>query len=235
MMRESWLVRAKRLRAEHEAKETVEEALHKRLRWEDWATLLPELVGFARSEIRRRRWRGGRSRVLPEGYDANSVAAEVIRQVLEGKARLAVGWTRERLVTELQRKVSNEVRRLHKLQEASKIRSEWEVLPPRANGELRSVFDGLKGRICAWPDARQRQARQKARQEAEERIAGALGEGDEARVFGCLREGVVKRREIAAKLGMSVVEVTNCRKRLNRKLDELVGIPQWVIEEWKRK
>jgi hypothetical protein len=43
MMRESWLVRAMRLQAEHEAKETVEEALHKRLRWEDWATLLPEL------------------------------------------------------------------------------------------------------------------------------------------------------------------------------------------------
>ena len=54
MMRESWLVRAKRLQAEHEAKETVGEALHKRLRWEDWATLLPELVWFARSEIRRR-------------------------------------------------------------------------------------------------------------------------------------------------------------------------------------
>ena len=235
MMRESWLVRAKRLKAEHEAKETVGEALHKRIRWEDWATLLPELVWFARSEIRRRRWRDGRSRVLPEGYDANSVAAEVIRQVLQGKARLAVGWTRERLVMELQRKVSNEVRRLHKLQEASKMRSEWEVLLPKANGELRSVFDELKGRIGAWPDPGPWRARQKARQEAEARIAGALGEGDEGRVFGCLREGMVKRREIAAKLGMSVVEVTNCRKRLNRKLDELVGIPQWVIEEWKRK
>jgi hypothetical protein len=113
MMRESWLVRAMWLQAEHEAKETVGEALHKRIRWEDWVTLLPELVEFARSEIRRRRWRGGRSRVLPEGYDANSVAAEVIRQVLQGKGRLAVGWTRERLVKELQRKVSNEVRLLH--------------------------------------------------------------------------------------------------------------------------
>ena len=67
MIRESWLVRAMRLQAEHEAKETVEEALHKRIRWEDWATLLPELVGFARSEIRRRRWRGGRSTRLRAG------------------------------------------------------------------------------------------------------------------------------------------------------------------------
>lgn len=43
--------------------------------------------------------------------------------------------------------------------------------------------------------------------------------------------------KIAAKLGMSVVEVTNCRKRLDRKLEELAaaGYPGWVIEEWKKK
>jgi hypothetical protein len=38
-------------------------------------------------------------------------------------------------------------------------------------------------------------------------------------------------------LRMSVTEVTNCRKRLDRKLDELekTGCPGWVIEEWKGK
>ncbi len=51
------------------------------------------------------------------------------------------------------------------------------------------------------------------------------------------RAGVVKRREIAVRLGMSVTGVTNCRKRLNRRLDELTGAgyPGWAIEEWKRK
>jgi hypothetical protein len=55
------------------------------------------------------------------------------------------------------------------------------------------------------------------------------------RLFGCLRAGIVKRREIATRLGLRVEEVTNCRKRLHRKLDELekAGYPGWVIEEWK--
>ncbi len=47
---------------------------------------------------------------------------------------------------------------------------------------------------------------------------------------------MVKRREIAVRLGMSVTGVTNCRKRLNRELDELEKAGAgWVIEEWKRK
>jgi hypothetical protein len=77
------------------------------------------------------------------------------------------------------------------------------------------------------------------RNETELRIAEALQGGDELveRLFGCLRAGLVKRREIAARLGRSVAEVTNCRKRLDRKLDELEkgGYPGWVIEEWKRR
>jgi hypothetical protein len=63
--------------------------------------------------------------------------------------------------------------------------------------------------------------------------------GDEAveKLFGRLRAGVVKRREIVARLGMSVTEVTNCRKRLDRTLDEQekAGCAGWAIAEWKRK
>ena len=77
------------------------------------------------------------------------------------------------------------------------------------------------------------------RKETELRIAEVLRGGDEAveKLFGCLRAGVVKRREVATRLGMSVTEVTNCRKRLARKLDELekAGCAGWVIEEWKGK
>jgi predicted nucleotidyltransferase len=51
---------------------------------------------------------------------------------------------------------------------------------------------------------------------------------------------IVKRRQIASKLGISVEAVTNCRKRLNRKLEELGRTdpgccPAWVIEEIKGK
>jgi hypothetical protein len=239
--KESFLVKLERIRQEYEIKESPEERVQRRLRWENWAELLPELVLFAKQEIRRRRWRGRRSEVLPEGYDANSVAAEVIAAALRGEVPLALGWTRERLMKILQTKVSHEVRRLHKLKEAGGIRSEWSVLAPKVNGEPRSVFDQMRGRVSGKVDEAEMQAREKARKDAELRIAAALVGGEEAveKLFGCLREGIVKRREIAARLGISVAEVTNCRKRLDRKLETLAeteaGIPRWVIEEWKRK
>jgi hypothetical protein len=106
---------------------------------------------------------------------------------------------------ELERLVRHEVRRLHKLKEAHGVRSEWEVLSPGGNGQARSVLAGIV-------DAGSRDGEQEIGEwfEIEDELV--------AKVFGCLCEGVVKRREIAARLGISVAEVTNCRKRLNRKL-----------------
>lgn len=236
----SFLAKLERIGREYEEKLRPEERVQSRLGWEDWETLLPELVRYARREIRRRRWRGWRSGVLPEGYDANGVAAEVIVSALRGKARLAPGWTRERLMRELERKVSNEVRRLHKLQEACRTRSEWEILAPCENGEPRSVFELMMGKkIAGGVDEARFQKLDQEKKEAELMIVEKLHGGDEEveKLFNCLREGVVKRREIAAKLGISVDEVTNCQKRLNRKLDELgkAGCPQWVIERLKKK
>jgi len=234
--KDSWEVRAARLLKEIQTKETMKEGIRRRLQWEDWETLLPELIAFAKGEIRRRKWRGSKAGVLPEGSDANSVASGVVQAALQGEARLAPGWTRERLMDELKRKVSNEVRRLHKLTETRAMRNEWDVLPPKVSGQLRSVFAGMKGHpsVGGWDDG---QVREKVRKETELRIAEALRGGDESieRLFGCLLAGIVKRRDIAVRLGIRVTEVTNCRKRLDRKLDELrkVGCPGWVIEEWK--
>ena len=221
----------------------MQEHIQRRLQWEDWETLLPELIAFANGEIRRRRWRGSQSGVMPEGFDANSVASEVVMAALQGRARIVPGWTRERLMNELKRKVSNEVRRLHKLKERGAMRSEWDVLPPTESGTLLSAFAGMKatsmgggGGGVGWDDG---QVRDKVRKETELRIAEALrgGDGRVEKLFECLRAGVVKRRVIAERLGISVDEVTNCRKRLDRKLDELekAGCAGWVIEEWKRK
>jgi hypothetical protein len=234
----SYLAKLAVLAAEYELKETAEEQVQRRLRWEDWGSLLPELVVFAKGEIRRRIWRGARCGVLPEGYDANSIAAEAITAAFRGEARLVIGWTRERLMRELQRKVSNLVRRLHKLKEARAVRSEWEMLRPGVNGKRRSVFEGMKGKTQVAVDEAGLAARDKVRKENELRIAESLEEELTGKLFGCLREGMVKRREIAARLGLSVEEVTNCRKRLDRKLEELgkAGTcPGWVIEEWKSK
>ena len=95
--KETWAMRAARLLEEAQTKGAAKEGVQKRLGWEEWETLLPELIEFAKGEIRRRRWRGSPFGVLPEGFDANSVASEVVQAALQGEARLAPGWTRERL------------------------------------------------------------------------------------------------------------------------------------------
>jgi hypothetical protein len=174
--------------------------------------------------------------VLPEGYDANSIASEVIDRALRGKARLVRGWTLERLEKELQRLVSNEVRRLHKRMETRVMRSEWEVLSPNERNEPRSVFDQMKATGSSGWECKVADRKARERQGAEQRIAAELGENDRlaGKLFDCLCAGVMKRRKIAVKLGISVEEVTNCRKRLNRKLEELTktdaAVPRWVVE-----
>jgi hypothetical protein len=124
------------------------------------------------------------------------------------------------------------VRRLHKLKEASAVRGEWEVLSPNGNGEPRSVFAWIAGTNSGGVDERVLDQKAKEKQEAEHRIAERLRVVDKpaANLFLCLCEGVVKRREIASRLGISVSAVTNCRKRLKRKLEALgikgAGVPE---------
>jgi len=59
----------------------AEEWVQKRLRWEDWETLLPELIEFAKGEIRRRKWRGSKSGVLPQGFDALAAWPRLARRI----------------------------------------------------------------------------------------------------------------------------------------------------------
>src|SRR6266567_368989 len=124
------------------------ERLRKAMYWEDWARLLPQAVRFAEGQIGRRYWRGKKGGVLPEGHDANSVASGVIEGMLAGKCRIALGWTRERFEREMERRISNEVRRLAALTEASGTRSEWDLLPPDENDEPQSVFEEMSGTIA---------------------------------------------------------------------------------------
>ena len=193
------------------------EFMRKRLRWENWGALLRYMTRVAQEEARRRRWRGARDGLLPEGYAPESIASEVAAVVLAGRCRLAPGWTWERLKREVGRLTRQEVRRLRKLAEASAVRSEWEVKAPGKNGELRSVFDGMQGTIRGGDEDLARREEEEEREQVRARL-GELLNGDQVarEVLVCLCDGVVRRREIAAKLGVEVRAVTAARKRLER-------------------
>ena len=188
-----------------------------RLSWENWERLLPYTVRFAREQMRRRR-KGGGEPILQGGYDANEVASAVVARILAGHSRLGPGWTRERLEAELGRQVNRELRRLAGRRESTMTQSEWEVLPPDQEGEARSVFDEIEGRIANGGEEaslRGDEAQFERRlRDLEERLNGdVVARG----VLRCLAAGVCKRREIAARLRVDVQEITAARKRLERK------------------
>ena len=177
-----------------------------------------EAVALAKQELRRRRWRGGG--VLPRGYDAEGIAWEVIERVIEGRSRIAAGWTRAPLLKEIERLISGKVRLLCSLKETRAVRYEWDILPRKANGEAVSILPGVAG------DGRNGY---EAALEAEEgrgafrkRITAELEDETELQViFGCLWEGERRTREIARRLGMDEQAVALARRRLGRRLKAL--------------
>jgi hypothetical protein len=216
----------------------IDEWMRERLEWEDWQTLLQRTIGFAEGEIRRRGWRGEEGGVLPGGQDANGVASEVIAAVLRGEGRLALGWTQETLEQEIRRLVRGQVRRMRRRREAGVMRSEWQILPCDEGGEPRSLFDEVAGvlpngaEVAEWAEAALKLARCK-----HEILPVLDGDAVARGIFGCLCAGMVKRREIAAQLGVGVGAVSAGRRRLNRKLEEYgrkhPDYPRLLIEEMK--
>ncbi len=73
------------------------DALRERLLGENWQELFERAVGFAKEQTNWRHWRGGTGGVVPEGADANSIAAEAVAGLFNGQGRLREGYQPEEL------------------------------------------------------------------------------------------------------------------------------------------
>ncbi len=201
---------------------TVGEWSKSRLQWEDWETLGPEAVELAKQELRRRRWRGARGGVAPRGYDAEAIAYEVIGEMLQGKSRVGAGWTRERLVKELERMISGKVRALNSLKETKAMRNECDISPRKASGEPVSVLPQVLGEEQSGYEALVEA--EEGRESLRRRIEAQLEAEPELKaVFGRLWEGDEQSAEIAQRLGMEAKAVVLARRRLARRLKRLRG------------
>ena len=155
--------------------------------------------------------------------------------MLQGKSRMVAGWTRERLVKELERMISGKVRALNSLKETKAMRNEWDISPPKADGELVSIWPKVLG---------EEQSGYEALVEAEEgraslrrRIEAHLEAEPELKaVFGRLWEGDEESAEIAQRLGMEEKAVVLARRRLARRLKRLrgTGLPELELNRRKR-
>src|SRR6266404_4856412 len=197
--RESFMDRLEEIEREYEVRLRGAEWVQSRLRWEDWESLREEAVVFARQEIRRHKCRGARGGVVPGGCGAEDVADESIRELLEGHCWLVMGFMKKRLVSELQRLVSQRVRVLKGLKETAVMRSEWDAAPLEEGAAPVSVFDGLSAGGSGENNEEKEEMRELLRKEIEV-FLGA--EPELKKVFGYLWSGIRNAAEIGRRLGM---------------------------------
>lgn len=119
----------------------------------------------------------------------------------------------------LRRRVREKVRRLSRLKENRSVVSEWEVLGLGGATAGASVFAWMPGSILA-PDAALIQKEELAllEQFGKEFAASLAGEEGLGNVFQCIWDGIEKRDEIAAELGLGSAAVAGLRRKLNRRL-----------------
>lgn len=216
----SWKERAEELLNDLKKRRSVREWVQWHLEMENWETWIRKGVQMAAREVGRRKWRGEGGGVLPDGYDAESLASEAIKELLHGHPHLAPGFTPERLGRELERLIRQKVRLLHRRKETSALRSEWEVTS--ADGEEVSMLEQVEAG-AAGPS----QEEQELRERIEERLAG---EPELRNVFDCLCLGLRDPARIGQRLGLGEKAVLRARRRLKRCLARLGNEPKLIRE-----
>jgi hypothetical protein len=162
--------------------------------------------------------------MLPEGQDAEGVAAAAAAAMLGGSCRMVLGWTRKRVESMLEQQVEREIHRLNSLKEAAATRSEWDILPPDEHNEPQTIFEEKSGAQADGFEEKVSADEAAARAEAIKEIDRFLAGDELARgIFQCLCEEVTKREEMAARLAVTVKEISAARKRLERKLAEFAA------------
>jgi hypothetical protein len=124
------------------------------------------------------------------------------------------------LKKELQRLVSEKVRLLHRLKEASGTRREWDTVVPDGDAvEPVSIVSLVRDPGRSGFDAAVEQEGEERREALVAEFENFLkGEPVLLGIFRCWRVGVTKPAEVAARLGADEKIVAAARKRLERRI-----------------
>src|ERR1051325_3578905 len=107
-----------------------------------WELLINGARAFASQHLHRRRWRGAFGGVRPDGYAADSIAAEAVAEVWKRPRKAPVEF--HTAADELRRLVSKHVDRLRHRKENSLLRNEADLaLVLTDDGELISLLESL--------------------------------------------------------------------------------------------
>lgn len=151
-----------------------------------------EALMYARWEIGRYgHWRGQDEPVLADGYDAEGVVQAVFeRLIYREDGGVQIIYTADEIRHELRSLVKHRVRWLHERSETGLVLGEWDVLPPRADGERVSIFDYLPGKIASPDEEAARKEEEQLLGEFKAGFEMSLGRGSQlADEFGGMWEG----------------------------------------------
>ncbi len=184
--------------------------------------LWAEAVAYARWEIGRYRiWRGLDEPVLASGYDAEGAVQAAFERLLYREAGgVPIFYSAEQIGLELRRLIKHRVRWLHERKETGLVVSESDVMPPRPDEGLVSVFDYLPGGL---PSPEEELMRKEKEQRLDEFKAGfqttLVARRELLGVFCRMWEGR-KQREIARGLGVGVEQIKALQAQVRRKPSE---------------
>lgn len=198
-----------------------------------WRDLTKRLVAYATCLLRGKRWRCLSDGVPPYGHDANSLAQQAIQEIFDGSGWQPKGqpYSRDELIIELKRLVRNTIKNMGRRKENRLVSSEPDLVHKDEEIGAENFFNNFPG---DFPQA----DGEISRKEAEERlrrfqdeVRRFLADDERSRgIFNCICDGVTKRDDQATQLQITPQEITNARKRLDRKLDRFAKAhPQYPL------
>jgi RNA polymerase sigma factor (sigma-70 family) len=182
---------------------------------ERWEEILKELFAYTLSRLQNRFWLGVWSGHLPGGAEARDIVMESIGDVIAGVRRAGPEVD---LVAFLKQVIRSKIS--HLVRSAENRRTE-RLDPMSSDKELdQEIANRRPEALIADTEVVSREA-----EEINSRLLSLLidelsAEPDLQRIIECNLEGIFKREDIATRLGKTPSEVTNMKKRLDRRLAE---------------
>jgi len=197
----------------------------------DWQLLLQQTEYFADVEIRYGYyWRDGFGGVLPDGYDASSVAAEALAELFTEQQENGLVIEPHLLKADLKKRARRIINRLHHRMENRIMRNTPDLAPFLTHdGETISIVETVMGPDPSPLEILLEKEDATRFEEFKAQIRAVLAqERVLQRLFDCFCTDICKPKDQARKLKLPVRHIQDLQRRLRRKL----AAHGYVLASW---
>jgi hypothetical protein len=193
---------------------------------EHWEFLFHHTLLFAHYQVQRLRWRGVHGGIMPDGYDANSLAAEAFLDFfLTENLKPNPNRSLDEILYELKGLVLKHVTRVHHRRENFIISQAEDLSPIQNEDEFLNRIELIRDDPVHHPDVVLLEKEAIASFESSKSQFSAFlnGEPRLRTFFHTLCDDVEKPRDLAGKLKLRRTRVANFRKQLRRRWRDCFG------------